>query len=67
MTPPVLHTAPVAPATALVLVCAWCTDRWNGERWVSAPADVPVPPDAMLSHGLCPSCAEVHFPMRRAG
>lgn len=51
----------------LVLVCAWCTDRWDGERWVRADVAADIPADATVSHGMCPTCAATHFRARLAG
>lgn len=69
MTPqavPAIHASlPESPASELVLVCAWCTDRWNGERWVVQPLDEPLPTGATLTHGLCESCAATYFPGQR--
>lgn len=56
---------PEAPVADLVLVCAWCTDRWDGERWVVQPIDAPLPSGATLTHGLCESCAATYFPGQR--
>lgn len=56
---------PETPQTDLVLVCAWCTDRWDGERWVAQPIDAPLPSGFTLTHGLCESCAATYFPGQR--
>lgn len=63
--PALRASTPDAPASDLVLVCAWCTDRWDGDRWVAQPIDAPLPTGATLTHGLCESCAAAYFPGQR--
>lgn len=67
MTPQLAPSDPPGAEMPLVLVCAWCTDRWDGERWIRADAAASIPADATVSHGMCPSCAATHFLSRRAG
>jgi hypothetical protein len=59
--------AETTTSSSVVLVCAWCTDRWDGERWTHQRMENPIPADAIVSHGMCPDCAAVHFQPRSSG
>jgi hypothetical protein len=62
-----ISAADTTTTSSIVVVCAWCTDRWDGERWTHQRQENPIPSDAIVSHGMCPDCASVHFQPRVSG
>jgi hypothetical protein len=47
----------------LIPMCSWCRKVRDDEGyWSQVEAYIHAHTDAEVSHGLCPSCLEKHFP-----
>lgn len=57
MSPTAVLDSP-AESQAIVRICCHCRRIWTADGW-RTPAE---PPRAMLTHGICRDCFEIHYP-----
>ena len=56
------HEAEVQKLEQLLSICSFCKRIRDGETWVRLEKYVAERFDTALSHGICPSCFEEHYP-----